>query len=79
MMTEHADVLWLVPGTLVSLLGLAMAVAPYRVARFQEQLDAIGSTRRREAVEPADWNVQLNRILGVVVVLFGFAALYNAL
>ena len=78
-MTEHADVLRLVPGVFVSLLGLAMAVAPYRVARFQEQLDAIGSKRRREDVEPADWNVQLNRILGVVVLLFGLSAGVNAL
>jgi hypothetical protein len=78
-MAEHADVLRLVPGVFVSLLGLAMAVAPYRVARFQEQLDAIGSKRRREDVEPADWNVQLNRILGVVVLLFGLSAGVNAL
>lgn len=78
-MTQHADVLWLVPGVLVSLLGLAMVLAPYRVARFQERLDAIGSRRCLEDVVRAEWNVQLDRLLGVVVLLFGGAALATAL
>ncbi|MCY4731859.1 hypothetical protein KY092_14965 [Natronomonas gomsonensis] len=50
------------------LFGLPSAVWPYRMARFEEQLDAIGSKRRWSEVEPADWKVMLTRYGGIVMV-----------
>lgn len=50
------------------LFGLPSAVWPYRMARFEEQLDAIGSKRRWSEVEPADWKVMLTRYVGIVMV-----------
>lgn len=50
--------------------GLGIAY-PYKVARIGEMLDAIGSTRNLDAVEPAQWNVLLTRILSVVLALVG--------
>lgn len=44
--------------------GLPAAVWPYRIARFGEQIDAIGSKREKSEVEPAGWNVMLTRIVG---------------
>jgi len=74
-MVPEAQTLLLVPGVLVSLLGSAMLAKPRCVARFQEQMDAIGSTRDLKDVEPAEWNVILNRILGCVVFLIGIYAI----
>ena len=51
--------------------GLLLAVRPYRVARFRERTDAIGSRRSWSSVEPTDWNVQMTRIVGVGLALFG--------
>ncbi len=51
--------------------GALFALYPYRLARFSEQLDAIGSTTRLSEVEPAGWKVSLNRIGGVTCALVG--------
>ena len=51
--------------------GLLLAARPYRVARFGERLDAIGSRRSWNSVEPTDWNVRMTRIVGVGLALFG--------
>jgi hypothetical protein len=53
------------------LFGLPAAVFPYRIAKFREALDAIGSKRKSSEVEPAGWNIFLTRIVGVLLVLFG--------
>lgn len=50
------------------LFGLPGAIWPYRTARFEEQLDAIGSKRRWSEIEPADWKVMLTRYVGIVMV-----------
>lgn len=50
---------------LVVLLGLPLAIWPYKVARLQEQLDSIGSKRRWTEVEPAEWNVAFTRLFGI--------------
>lgn len=50
------------------LFGLPGSIWPYRMARFEEQLDAIGSKRRWSEVEPADWKVMLTRYVGIVMV-----------
>lgn len=58
-------------GLLFVLLGAVAAVWPYRIAKFGEAMDAIGSKRRSSEVEPADWNVGLTRVFGIGMVLFG--------
>ena len=60
-------------GTLLVGFGLLGAVWPYRVARFEEQLDAIGSKRSWDEVEPTEWKVMLTRVIGVVFTLIGIA------
>jgi hypothetical protein len=56
-------------------LGPLMALYPYRVARFEERLDAIGSKRSWSEVEPADWKVMLTKVVGAGMALFGVAIL----
>jgi len=68
-MQSGPELLWVLPILLMILLGGVMALRPYDVARFNEQVDAIGSTRRFSDVEPADWNVLLHRISGGLVLL----------
>lgn len=43
----------------------------YEVSRFQERLDAIGSTTPWHAVEPAEWRVFLMQIMATVLAAFG--------
>jgi len=66
-MLSGRELLWVLPILLVILLGGLMAFRPYEGARFQEQVDAIGSTRRYSDVEPTDWNVLLYRICGGLI------------
>jgi hypothetical protein len=61
--------------------GLHGVLRPYKTAKFGEQLDAIGSKRAAQRVEPADWNVTLTRVVslfttlgGTVVVLLAFSS-----
>jgi len=70
-------------GLVLLAVGLYGAFRPYQLARFGEQLDAIGSKRSLGEVEPADWNVFFTRIVSVAlsvfgsgVLLFAFAGLY---
>jgi len=62
-------------GVLLLPLGLLQAVWPYKLARFSEQMDSIGSKRRWSEVEPADWKVLLTRVIGVLLVLFSGGAI----
>jgi hypothetical protein len=64
-------------GVLLVVLGVANAAFPYKMARFEEQLDSIGSKRTWEEVEPADWKVSLTRISGVVFVPLGLALVFG--
>ena len=69
---------YLVLGFLFTVWGVLMTWKPYRLAKLEEQIDAIGSKRRSTKVEPADWKVTLTRRLGPVLsflglVLMGFA------
>lgn len=50
--------------------GLGVAY-PYKVARIGEIIDAIGSTRSLDAVEPAGWKVSLTRITASILALVG--------
>ncbi|PSQ15200.1 hypothetical protein BRD02_07095 [Halobacteriales archaeon QS_8_69_73] len=62
---------------LLVLLGIPGAVFPYRMARFEERMDSIGSKRAWSEVEPAEWKVLLTRVVGVgmsfvgVIILLG--------
>ncbi|WP_135820153.1 hypothetical protein [Halostella litorea] len=58
--------------------GIPGAIWPYKLARFEEQLDSIGSKRSWDKVEPADWKVSLTRIVGVGMALFGAIGLLSA-
>lgn len=60
---------------IIVLFGLLGVIWPYKLARFNEQFDAIGSKRRASAVEPAEWNVMLTRVSSAVMVLIGVAVL----
>jgi hypothetical protein len=53
------------------LFGGAGAFFPYEVARFGEQIDAIGSKTPARNVEPTGWNVALTRIVSIGLVVFG--------
>ena len=64
-------------GAVLLALGLACALRPYELARFEEQLDSIGSKRSWSAVEPADWKVIVTRISGIVVSLFGVLVFFD--
>ena len=55
-----------------------MTWKPYRLAKFEEQIDAIGSKRRSTKVEPTDRNVTLTRRLGPVLSFFGLLLLWIA-
>lgn len=49
---------------------------------MNETVDAVGSSRSGEAVEPSRWHFLVTRAVGVVVVLFGLwylAAVYGPL
>ena len=55
--------------------GVPGAIWPYKLSRFEEQMDSIGSKRSWSEVEPADWKVALTRIMGVGMALFGAGGL----
>lgn len=63
-------------GLILIAIGLPGAIWPYNVARFQEQMDSIGSTRPWHEVEPAEWRVFLTRILSVGMCLIGLFVLF---
>lgn len=50
--------------------GVPMSVWPYELARIDESLDAIGR-KPSGRVEPAEWTVKVNRIVGIVFLVFG--------
>lgn len=58
-------------GPIIALVGGGMYRFAYGLSRAQEQLDAIGSTTPSSEVEPADWNVMLTKLVGVLVALAG--------
>jgi len=56
------------------LFGLPQAIWPYKLARFSEQIDAIGSKTSWDEVEPAEWKVYLTRLIGIGFT--GFAVIF---
>ena len=53
-------------GVTCLVIGIPVTIWPYRTARFAERWDAIGSKRQWSAVEPADWRVTVQRVLGIL-------------
>ncbi|MDQ2073647.1 hypothetical protein ACODNH_09345 [Haloarcula sp. NS06] len=58
-------------GPLIAIGGALMYRYAYGVTKFNEQMDAIGSTTRSGEVEPADWNVVLTKLVGAAGSIFG--------
>lgn len=58
--------------------GLGVAY-PYKIAMYGEMIDAIGSTRSLDDVEPAGWNVTLTRMASAVVAIVGLWWLFLGL
>ena len=58
-------------GPLIAIGGALMYRYAYGVTKFNEQLDAVGSTTRSGEVEPADWNVTLTKLTGAAGSIFG--------
>lgn len=52
-------------------IGLYGVVRPYRVAVWQERIDAIGSTRSWDEIEPVGWRITVTRITFAIVTLGG--------
>lgn len=68
------------------LLGLVLLVGgtvgyryAYELARFGERVDSIGSTTQWNEVEPAHWNVYLNKVIAVTAALIGGLVLLGSL
>ncbi len=61
----------LVGGMIFTTYGLYGLLDPYTVARFFEQLDAIGSTRRLSSVEPVGWKVSLTKVQSIAYLVIG--------
>ncbi|EMA57140.1 hypothetical protein [Halorubrum lipolyticum] len=51
--------------------GIPHAAWPYQFARFEEQIDSIGSKRSWSDVEPAEWKVTLTRVVGIGMAFLG--------
>ncbi|WP_323676047.1 hypothetical protein [Halorubellus sp. PRR65] len=66
-------------GLVVALAGAVLARYARAVSNIQERLDAIGSNRRVEAVEAADWKVLLNRVIGGCLLAVGLLVALFAL
>jgi hypothetical protein len=66
-------------GLLLLIFGGIGTAFPRGVARFGEQIDAIGSTTPADEVEPAEWNVVLTRISSAVLALIGVGFVVLAL
>jgi len=62
---------WLLLGLFFLGTGLYGAIRPYELARFTEQIDALGSRHDVGSVEPTDWNVRLTRLVSLFLALCG--------
>lgn len=70
-MPEQLAWLRIILGAFMLVAGGLGVVYPYKIAWFGEIIDAIGSTRSLDAVEPAGWKVSLTRITSSILALVG--------
>lgn len=61
-------------GVVGIVIGAALVGWPYEIARFREQIDSIGSTRSVFEIEPADWHVEIVRLIGMLLLIGGLGA-----
>jgi len=66
-------------GMFLMLIGGVSFKFAHGMARFGEQLDAIGSKRRWSEVEPADWNVALTKFGGALAFVIGLLMLLTGI
>ena len=57
--------------------GIPLALWPYRMAMIREIFDAIGR-RSAGSVEPAEWSVTLTRLIGGAFLIIGIAGILGA-
>lgn len=69
----------LLVGTIPIAIGVLVYRYAYRITKFAEQLDAIGSKTPLSSVEPAEWNVMLTKGIAVMLVIFGGWVLFGAM
>jgi len=70
---------WLVLGLLLVGFGTVGVLRGRALTRFNEQVDAIGSTTPASEVEPAEWNVALTKIVSAIALLVGLGMVANGL
>jgi hypothetical protein len=70
-MPEQLAWLRITLGAFMLVAGGLGIVYPYKVARIGEIIDAIGSTRSLNTVEPVGWKVSLTRITSFILALVG--------
>lgn len=58
-------------GPVLVAFGLPGAIWPYRTARLGERVQGIGSNRSWDEIEPADWNVSVTRVAGILFTVVG--------
>lgn len=62
-------------GILLVVVGAPCAIWPYKAARFEEQLDSIGSKRSWSQIEPAKWKITYTRVAGFGMAILGIGLL----
>ena len=70
-MAEQLAWVRIVLGALTFVGGVLGFRYPYKIARFEEMIHAIGSTTPAEADEPAAWKVSLTKFSSGVVAFVG--------
>lgn len=58
-------------GGFLILIGLPQVIWSYKIARFGEQIDSIGSRRSWDSVEPTWWRVGLTKLVGIGMIIIG--------
>ncbi|ELZ26928.1 hypothetical protein C475_08336 [Halosimplex carlsbadense 2-9-1] len=65
-------------GAVLFAVGLFGVLQPYTVALWRERLDAVGSTRSWNDVEPTDWRVTIARYTFAIFLAGGALFLWMA-
>ncbi|QLH84500.1 hypothetical protein [Halosimplex pelagicum] len=78
-MTVAAAASATVVGVALLTVGLFGVLRPYTVALWRERLDAVGSTRSWDEIEPTDWRVSLARYTFAILLAGGVLFLWMAI
>lgn len=74
-MTLFQAVVVTIMGVMVIAVGVIGVLRPYRFALWKERLDAVGSNRPIERIEPTDLNVKMTKFQFYVFVAGGLIIL----